>query len=358
MTKQFRILTIVPKVDETIVAIFHNETCIFQESIEINNPFSFENNDLSKHITDQKQRIIKKLHEAGINLSKLQAVSSIGGMLKPVEGGTYLINETMISHLRENYNGKHISNLGALIAYEIAHGLNIQAYIVDPPVVDEFIEEATYTGVPSIKRKSIFHALNQKAVARLAANELNKPYDHVNLIVCHLGIGITVGAHRKGKIIDVNNGLHGDGPFSIERAGTLPIDSLISLCFSNQYNEEELVELLTFHSGLKAYFKSTQIDTIITRLTQVDEETTKILKAMTYQIAKEIGSMATVLKGDVDGIVLTGVLAENDLIKQRITERTSWIADVFIYPGEYDLQALNEGTLRVLRKEEIAKNYT
>lgn len=357
MTKQFRILTLIPKVKETIIAVFHNEMCIFQDTILHECEYNYVKLVVTEEINYRKNKIINTLMEAGINLSKLHAVSSIGGLMKEVQGGTYHINEKMMVDLKENYNGKHISNLGALLAYEIAYGLNIPSFVVDPPVVNEFIEEATYTGVPSIKRKSIFHALNQKAVARLAANELNKSYEQVNLIVCHLGFGITIGAHRKGKIIDVNNGLHGDGPFSIERAGTLPIKSLISLCFSKQYDEGELIELLTFNSGLKAYFNTENIDHIFTLLQQLTDEEAKIIKAMTYQINKEIGAMAAVLQGDVDGIVLTGVLAEFDVINQFITERISWIADVFVFPGEYNLQALNEGTLRVLRNEELAKQY-
>lgn len=358
MTRLFRILTIIPEINQTIVAVFHNELCIYKEAINHLLPYPYDQKSLMNHVKVRKELVINKLVQAGINLSKLDAISTIGGILKPVEGGTYLINETIIQDLMRSYNGKHISNLGALIAFEIANKLNIDAYIVDPPVVDELSEEAKYTGVPSIKRKSIFHAINQKQVARLAANELNKSYQDVNFIICHLGIGITIGAHQKGKIIDVNNGLHGDGPFSIERSGSLPLNSLISLCFSNRYTKEDILEKLTFHSGLKAYFQTENVDTIMKRIRDANEDDLPIIQALTYQIAKEIGSMAAVLNGNIDGIVLTGILAEIELINQLIIERTSWIADIFIFPGEYALQALHEGTLRVLRNEENAKHYS
>lgn len=358
MTKSFRILTVIPKINATKIAVFHDDKCIYKHTIDHIRSFIDDESFLEEDIDYRKNEIINQLLEAGINMSKLNAVSAIGGMLKPIEGGTYIVTEKMLNDLKRNYSGKHISNLGAIIAKKIASGLNIEAYIVDPPVVNEFIDEATYTGVPSIKRKSIFHALNQKAVARQAAGELNCSYNQVNLIVAHLGFGITIGAHKQGKVIDVNNGLHGDGPFSIERAGTLPLNSLISLCYSKKYNEEELIDKLSFKSGLKAYLRTDDLDSILRQIADSKDEIEPIIKALTYQIAKEIGSMAAVLNGHIDGIVLTGHLAKIERIIDLITEKVSWISDIFVYPGEYDLQAINEGTLRVLRNKEEAKVYT
>lgn len=172
----------------------------------------------------------------------MDAVSANGGLLRPIEGGTYIVTKEVLDDLRNSYNGKHASNLGGILAYEIAKGLNIPAYIVDPPVVDELSELAKFSGLPDIERKSIFHALNQKSVARQAAKELQSTYHQVNLIVAHIGNGITIGAHEQGKVIDVNNGLHGDGPFSLERAGTIPSEALISLCFSGNYTEEDIIK--------------------------------------------------------------------------------------------------------------------
>src|SRR5699024_9465300 len=227
-----------PKINKTEIAVFLNKTCIYKQSIYHRHSLFDYTADLLEECSSRTDEIMEHLLDAGINVSKINAIVANGGIIKPVKGGTYYVTDEMIKHLKHHYNGKHISNLGAIIAHQIATQLNVAAFIVDPPVVDEFQDEATFTGVPTIKRKSIFHALNQKAVARLASQELNRQYDQVNLIVCHLGIGITIGAHKRGRVIDVNNGLHGDGPFSIERAGTLPIESLISLCYSNEYTEE------------------------------------------------------------------------------------------------------------------------
>lgn len=357
MRNVFRTLVIIPKLNETIIAVFHNKKCIYKHTLHHIRSFLADESFLEEDITFRQREIIQQLHEAGINMSKLNAVSAIGGMLKPVEGGTYIVTEKMLKDLKRNYSGKHISNLGAIIAKKIADGLNIEAYIVDPPVVNEFCEEAMYTGVPSIKRKSIFHALNQKAVARLAAKDLGRKYKDVNLIVCHLGLGITIGAHHKGKVIDVNNGLHGDGPFSIERAGTLPLEAMIELCYSEEYNEAELIDKLTFRSGLKAYFQTEDVDLILRKIKSEQKEIKNVINALVYQIAKEIGAMAVVLEGRVDGIALTGHLAGMDKIIQLITEKVSWISDIFVYPGEHDLQAINEGTLRVLRGLETLKKY-
>lgn len=358
MGKQLRILVVIPKVDKTELAVFLNETCIYKKTLIHVQNFPKDESTITADVLQRVTEVMNDLHDAGINVSKINAVSAVGGLLKPIEGGTYYVTEQMILDLKSNYSGKHISNLGGLIASSIANQLNIEAFIVDPPVVNEFAQEATFTGIPTIKRKSVFHALNQKAVARFAAKDLNKSYEDLNLIVCHLGIGITVGAHRKGKVIDVNNGLHGDGPFSIERAGSVPVKSLLELCQSSEYNKEQLKNKLTFESGLKAYLQMENVDEILNYLKKESKEHEHIIQAMTYQVAKEIGSMATVLKGNVDGIVLTGQLARFQQITTSLIEQTSWIADLFIYPGEYDLQALYEGTLRVLRGEEKAKYYS
>lgn len=358
MGKQLRILVIIPKINTTKIAVFLHKTCIYKQIITHEQTFSNDKLSLDETVSFRTKKIMDELFNSGINVSKVDAVSTIGGMLKPIEGGTYYVTDAMIADLKQNYSGKHISNLGAIIANEIATELNVAAYVVDPPVVHEFNKEAIYTGVPEIKRQSIFHALNQKAVARLAADELEKEYDDVNIIVCHIGIGITIGAHKRGKVIDVNNGLHGDGPFSIERAGTLPVQSLLALAYSSEHSEEELMDKLSFKSGLKAYFNVEQIDDVIHILQHNNTQYEEVVKAMTYQIAKEIGAMAAILHGDVDGIALTGQLAAINTITNLIIKRVSWISDIFIYPGEYDLQALHEGTLRVLRREERAKYYT
>ena len=357
MQKRYRVLVLNPKSTKTIVSVFHNDLCIFKETIHHNTKFKNDMAALNNEVAIRKTQILKVLTDAGINMSKLDAVSAIGGLLRSVEGGTYLVTKEILIDLKNSFNGKHASNLGGLLAYEIAKGLNIPAFIVDPPVVDELCHLAKFSGLPEIERISIFHALNQKAVARKAAYELGKTYETVNLIVAHLGNGITIGAHRNGKVIDVNNGLHGDGPFSLERAGTIPSEALISLCFSGEYTKDDIIRKITFKGGLKAYLHTDDLTEIEKRITNNDEYAKTVVEAMAYQIAKEIGSMACVLAGNVEGVVLTGELAKSKLLTDFITERVIWIADVFLYPGEYDLQAINAGTLRVLKNEEEPKIY-
>lgn len=357
MQKQYRVLVLNPKSTKTIISVFHNDLCIFKETIHHNTKFKNDMTALNNEVAIRKTQILRLLSDAGINMSKLDAVSAIGGLLRSIEGGTYLVTQDILIDLKNSFNGKHASNLGGILAYEIAQGLNIPAYIVDPPVVDELCHLAKFSGLPEIERISIFHALNQKAVARMAAKGLNKTYENVNLIVAHLGNGITIGAHEKGKVIDVNNGLHGDGPFSLERAGTIPSEALISLCFSGEYSKDDIIRKITYKGGLKAYLNTDDLNEIEERIANNDEYAKTVVEAMAYQIAKEIGSMAAVLSGNVEGVVLTGELAKSKLLSDFITERVIWIADVFLYPGEYDLQAINAGTLRVLKNEEQPKEY-
>lgn len=242
--KEYRILVINPGSTSTKIGVFDNEVSILEKTIRHESEAiqSFEN------IIDQyefrKRTILETLDQEGINISKLSAVCGRGGLLRPIEGGTYRVNELMLEDLRNGYAGQHASNLGGIIAYEIAAGLNIPAYIVDPVVVDEMEPIARISGFPLIERKSIFHALNQKAVARRIAKEMGKRYDELNLIVTHMGGGITVGVHKQGKVIDVNNGLNGEGPFSPERAGTVPAGDLVALCFSGEYFREEIMKML------------------------------------------------------------------------------------------------------------------
>ncbi|MEI3604860.1 butyrate kinase [Pseudogracilibacillus sp. SE30717A] len=357
MYRQHRILVINPKSTTTNISVFHDERCIFKQRVQHHSIFNSDLAEIDNEVTVRKTQLLRALNEAGINMSKLDAVSANGGLLRAIEGGTYIVSNDVLTDLRSSYNGKHASNLGGILAFEIAKGLNIPAYIVDPPVVDELSELAKISGLPGIERKSIFHALNQKAVARQAAKELNLTYEQANLIVAHIGHGITIGAHQEGKVIDVNNGLHGDGPFSLERAGTIPSEALISLCFSGDYREEDVINKITYKGGLKAYLHTEDITEIENRIKSNDLYAKEIFEAMAYQIAKEIGAMAVVLAGKVHGVVLTGEISNSDLLTEFITERINWIADVFIYPGEYDLQALNAGTLRVLKQEETPKSY-
>ncbi|TMN20758.1 butyrate kinase [Lentibacillus cibarius] len=352
-----RILVINPGSTSTKFGVFDDGKCILEKTIR----HSTVELASFKHIIEQfafrKQVILQQLDIEGINVSKLSAVCGRGGLLRPIEGGTYEVNETMLTDLRNGYNGDHASNLGGIIAHEIANGLNIQAFIVDPVVVDELQDIARVSGVPELPRKSIFHALNQKAAARKAAEEMNIPYAEANLIVAHMGGGITVGVHHNGRVIDVNNGLHGDGPFSPERAGTVPAGDLVSMCFSGQYYLDEIMKKIVGQGGLVAYLHTNDAKEVEERIENGDDEASFIYDAMAYQIAKEIGAASTVLNGNVDAIVLTGGLAYGKMFTDMIVDRVNWIADTLIYPGENELQTLYEGAQRVLQGKETAKVY-
>ncbi|MCH6267991.1 MULTISPECIES: butyrate kinase [Neobacillus] len=355
--KEYRILVINPGSTSTKIGVFDNEISIFEKNLrhdmEILNTFA--------NIIDQyefrKNVILETLDHEGINLSKLNAVCGRGGLLRPIEGGTYAVNSQMLEDLKKGYSGQHASNLGGIIAFEIASGLNIPSYIVDPVVVDELDPIARISGFSLIERKSIFHALNQKAVARRAAKELGKKYNELNLIVTHMGGGITVGVHKQGRVVDVNNGLHGDGPFSPERAGTVPAGDLVALCYSGEYFREEMMKKLVGQGGLVGYLGTNDALQVEQRIAVGDQEAKLIYEAMAYQVAKEIGSASAVLSGKVDAICLSGGLAYGKEFVKSIIDRIKWIADVIVHPGENELQALAEGALRVLLGEEEVKDY-
>lgn len=355
--RDYRILVINPGSTSTKIGVFDGERSIFEKTIRHDAEKIHSFPTIIDQYEFRKQTILEALDEEEINISKLSAVCGRGGLLRPIEGGTYKVNEAMIEDLRNGYAGQHASNLGGILANEIASGLNIPAYIVDPVVVDEMEPIAKISGVPSIERKSIFHALNQKAVARKVAATFHKKYEEMNFIIAHMGGGITVGVHRKGRVIDVNNGLHGDGPFSPERAGTVPAGALVELCFSGEYYRDEIMKKLVGQGGLVGYLGTNDAVEVEKMIENGNEKAKLIYDAMAYQIAKEIGAASAVLKGKVDAIVLTGGLAYGKKFVKQISSYIDWIADVMVYPGENELQALAEGALRVLRGEEKVKEY-
>lgn len=304
------------------------------------------------------EEIRKCLDAHGTVLSEIDAVVGRGGLLKPIEGGTYEVSEKMLKELRACAWGSHASNLGAPLAVRLAGEIGCEkAYIVDPVVVDELCPLARYSGLPEIERRSIFHALNQKAVARRAAAELGKPYAECSLVVAHMGGGVSVGAHEKGRVIDVNNALDGDGPFSPERAGSLPVGGLIKLAFSGKYDLQQMRKMLTGNGGLVAHLGTNDLREVVRRMDAGDEKARLLFEALAYRIAKEIGASAATLSGAVDAIVLTGGLAYNERFTRLIGDRVSFIAPVKIYPGEDELQALVEGALRVLNGSEASRRY-
>ena len=357
MKNKYRILVINPGSTSTKIALFENYTSILNESI-------FHSKDelkKFKHISQQhsfRTEIIENFFQQNnITLDSLHAIVGRGGLLRPIPSGTYRVNKTMLRELAKGTRGEHASNLGAIIAQDLASEVNIPAFIVDPVVVDELEDIARITGIKELKRRSILHALNQKAVARKAANELGKKYSQLNFIVAHMGGGITVGSHFKGKIIDVNDGLSGDGPFTPERSGGLPTLPFLELCYSAKFSREEMTKKLLEQGGMTAYLGTSDMCIIRERIDKGDKEAEKYYQAMAYQVAKEIGLSATVLKGKVDGIVLTGGLAFDTSFIALIKERVSWIARIFVYPGEMEMEALAAGAVRVLQGEEEVKEY-
>jgi len=352
------ILAINPGSTSTKIAVYVNTKVIFLKSI----PHSSEDLSQFKRISDQyqfrKDIVISELTNAHIEIDKIEAIVGRGGLLKPIKSGIYRVNEDMRNDLIEGILGEHASNLGGLIAFDIALSLpHAQAYIADPVVVDELTDVARIAGHPEFKRMSIFHALNQKATARSYARLLNKKYEDLNLIVAHLGGGISIGAHKNGRVIDVNQALDGEGPFSPERTGTLPAGALARFCFQDDISLEDVQKMITGEGGYVSYFGTNNAYEIELMAIEGDDNARLIQDAMSYQIAKEIGSMATVLQGEVDGIILTGGIANNPMVCEYIKKMVSFIAPVIIYPGEDEMHALAMNGLMVLKGQIEPKDY-
>ncbi|MBP1919057.1 butyrate kinase [Youngiibacter multivorans] len=297
------------------------------------------------------------LEEKGIPLGSFDAFVGRGGLLKPIESGTYRISEEMLSDLKSGAYGQHASNLGGVLAHELAKETGKEAFIADPVVVDELQEVARISGMPEIKRRSIFHALNQKAVAKRYAKETGREYESLDLIVCHMGGGISTGAHHRGRVIDVNNALDGEGAFSPERSGGLPAGQLVDMCFSGMYSQQEIRKKITGRGGLVAYLGTNDARAVDNLAQSGDRQARLIFDAMAYQVSKDIAANAAVLKGRVDAIILTGGIAWSKSIVEMIRQSVGFIAEVVVYPGEDELLALSEAALRVLNGEEEAKTY-
>lgn len=286
-----------------------------------------------------------------------QAIVSRGGTVQPVRGGTYTITENMLRDSQSGKYGDHPCNIGGQIAYNLGKKYGIPAFTVDPPVCNELREEATYSGLPEIERTACFQALNHRAAARKYCRAHHAAYEDVNLIVAHMGGGITVAAHEKGRITDVNNGLAGDGPFALERSGGLPVGGLIRLCYSGQYSLDEMLRRVNGRGGMAAYLGTVNGKEVQQRIDSGDVKADTVTRAMAYQVSKEIGSIAAAMCGQVDAILLTAGLAYWEYFVSLIKSRVSFIAPVILYPGENELESLALGALRVLENEEALQNY-
>lgn len=351
-----RILAINPGATSTKYAVFQGEQVLLKKTVE------HQGSELQKftRVFDQYQYrltlITDALREAEIPLTSLQAVVGRGGLLKPLLGGVYTVSPAMLADLEKAERGEHASNLGAVMAYNLAQELDIPAFIVDPVSVDEMEPEARISGVPELPRISMSHALNSKAVAHIVAKDMGKRYDELNFVVVHMGTGISVSPHRKGRMIDVNNAKE-EGPFSPDRCGGLPAQNLLKLCFSGKYTEKELMSRIMGSGGMYAYLGTKDIREAELRATNGDLEADLILDAMAYQVVKEIGAMAAVLAGEVDRIILTGGIAYSKRMVNGISQRVKFIAPIVVLPGEEELEALAQGAIRVVTGEEIAQSY-
>ncbi len=350
-----KILAINPGATSTKIGLYEDNKEIFSETVR---HYKDDIQKFDKTIDQLQMRVelIKKfLKEKNIDINNIDIFVARGGPFKPLKSGTYKINEKMINDvLNGNVLADHVSNLGCLIANELSNGK--PQYIVDPVSVDEFEDIARISGLKEIERKSLSHALNMKMVAKNWSRETNNDYNKSSLIVVHLGTGISISAHKNGKMIDVNNA-NDEGPFSPQRTAGLPSTQLMKLCYSGKYTAKEMKDMLTKKGGLYSYMQTDAVPEVIEKMNNGDEYAKLVLEAMMYQVSKQIGAMATVLKGNVDIIIVTGGIAYNKVLIDMIEERCSFIAPIKVYPGEDEIYALVQGVLRVINKEEVALEY-
>ena len=354
----FNILVVNPKDTLTQIAVYQNYKLLYM----INRKHS--ENELSsfKSIYDQvdfrKNIVLKEIASNDFDPGGLKIVISRGGLIKPVQSGVYAMNEQLKHDLINSPVGEDIINIGGLLADAIASGIpGAQAMVADPTVVDELQDVARITGSPEIKRKSIFHALNQKAVGKMHAETHKRKYEEMNLIIAHMGNGTTVGAHRKGRVIDVNQGFEGDGPFSMIRSGSLPLGDIVKLCFSGKKTLDQMLCLLTHCAGINSHLGTTDINEIEYRISEGDAQAKLIMEAMAYQVSKCIGEMFAVLKGDVDAILITGDLAHSQFVVRQIIDHIEKFAPIFIYAGDNEIHAMAGNALRVLKGEMEIQEY-
>lgn len=351
----YRILAINPGSTSTKIAVYENEKELMNTTLD----HSSEETAQYAHIQDQfsmrKTAVIEFLKEHGYKIEEFSAIVGRGGLLPPVKAGAYKVNDLMIDTLMNRPYIEHASNLGAIIAYDIAKEIGVEAYIYDSVRVDELQDVARISGMPEIPRESSVHALNSRAMAMKAAKIKGKKYSDLNFVVAHLGGGISVSAHENGKMIDIVS--DDEGPFSPERAGRVPCNNLIKLCYSGKYDQKAMIKQLRGNGGLVAYLGTVDARDVEIMINNGDENAKLVYEAMAYQIAKGIGEMATVLYGKVDAIILTGGISYSNMLTNWIKERIEFLGEVIILPGENEMESLALGTLRVLKGEEVSREY-
>jgi butyrate kinase len=353
---RLKILVINPGSTSTKFAIYHGKEPSFTQTIRHTDEELIDFPFIADQLDYRLELLLNVLKTQSIELSILDGIVGRGGFLRPLESGTYLVDEEMLNDLKTARFGEHASNLGALMAYKLGSEHNLPSFIVDPIVVDEFEEVSRISGIPGIERISNLHALNIKAVSRKVASKLGGTLETYNFVIAHLGGGISVAAQKKGRLIDVNNA-DNEGPFSPERAGGLPAKQLVKLCYSGKYTEKEMLNLLTRQGGLYGYLGTKNALDAENRALAGEEKASLVIDAMIQQIAKEIGAMAAVLDGEIDGIILTGGICYSDFLVRKLSKKISFLGEIFLIPGEEELEALAEGALRVLNKIEEAKKY-
>lgn len=353
----YHILTINPGSTSTKIAVYRNREPVLETVLR----HSREELDACGAVMNQREMryklVLKALADADFHIQQLDAVAGRCGMVKPLDSGTYLINERLRHDLTVGDASMHASSLGGLIAHEIGMELQIPAYTVDPVVTDEMNPEAKLTGIPGVERRSVFHALNAKAMAKRAAVAIGKAYENSRLIVAHMGGGVTIGAHLYGRVVDVNDAMTGEGPFTPERCGSVPLIPVIDMCFSGAYTHQEMIDLVTSGSGLQALLGTNDLRKCERMIKNGDSFASLVLESMAYQISKQIGAMVAVLSGRVDAIVLTGGLAYSDRFTGHIKKNVDLIAPVYVFPGENEMLAMAEGVLSVLEGRSRPMEY-
>jgi butyrate kinase len=353
------ILVIYPEVDITKIAVYRNISLIFLKSIRHKSEALSAFSNVIDELDYRTGLILEELKNNQIDFSDIAIVMARGGLIKPLKSGVYQVNEAMKRDLRIGVMGMHATNLGGLIADKIASTLpDAKAYLADPVVVDELEPIARVSGLPSIERNSIFHALNHKNVSREYAKSINRNYDELSLIVAYIGSGgVSVGAHQGGKVIDVNQAFDGDGPFSMTRTGGLPVGQVIDLCYSGKYTRNEMRKLITEQGGIQAYLGTKSLNQVLAMIDEGDEQAAFIMDAMAYQIAKEIGAMATVLECKVDAVLIMGSIMNSKFFTNQLMRRIEKIATISVYPIVNDLDSLAMNGMMILRGEAEVFEY-
>lgn len=358
MKKDYKVLAINPGSTSTKVALFEGEKKIFSANVAHDAEKLKQFSEIKDQFDYRKETILREIERSNIDLSEVDAFAGRGGGLVSLEGGTYEVNEMLLHHARICYTIKHPAALGAQLAHYFAAAYGKKAFVVNPPDVDEFDLVARVTGIKGITRESRIHALNQKEIGIRYAKSLNKKYEDVNLIIAHIGGGISVTSHRKGRMVDSNDIANGDGPMAPTRCGTIPFTEVVKMCYSGKYTEKQMLEKATKTGGLVDHLGTSDVREVVQMIENGNEYAKLIFDAMIYQIIKAIGSCGTVLRGQVDGIILTGGISYNEYLVDEITKAVSFIAPVTVMPGEFEMEALAAGTIRVLTGEEEAKKYT